>query len=188
MKEIRNNQLEVRAVTPESREIEGYALVFDSESNDLGGFTEKIDSRALDGVVEKSDVLCLLNHNEDRGVLARSNKGEGSLELTVDNKGLKYRFEAPKTALGDELLEGIRRGDISTSSFAFTCSNDSWEKRSDGSYLRTIKSIGQLFDVSPVYRAAYSATSVDTRGLDEAKAVEQKEIENYYKELRESLG
>lgn len=187
MKEIRNNNLEVRAITPESRRIEGYALVFDSESNDLGGFVEKIDRRALDGVIEKSDVLCLLNHNEDRGVLARSNKGEGSLKLIVDDKGLLYRFDAPNTALGDELLEGIRRGDINTSSFAFVCNSDTWEKRSDGSYLRTINSIGQLFDVSPVYRAAYSATSVDTRGLDEAKAVEQKEIQDYYKELRESL-
>ena len=115
--------------------------MFQSESNDLGGFKEVIDSRALDGIIEKSDVLCLLNHNEDKGVLARSNKGTGSLTLEVDEKGLKYSFEAPNTALGDEVLEGIRRGDISASSFAFTVESDSWEKREDGSYLRTIRSI-----------------------------------------------
>ena len=71
-------------------------------------------------------MLCLLNHNEDKGVLARSNKGVGSLTLSIDDRGLKYSFEAPNTALGDELLEGLRRGDISTSSFAFTVKSDSW--------------------------------------------------------------
>lgn len=121
MKEIRNNkESEIRAVAPETRTVEGYAVVFDSLSNDLGGFTEIINRNALDGVLEKSDVFCLLNHDNSRGVLARSNKGTGSLELSIDDKGLKYRFEAPKTALGDELLEGLRRGDISASSFAFT--------------------------------------------------------------------
>ena len=76
--------------------------MFNSESNDLGGFKEVIEPTALDGVVAISDVLCLLNHNEDRGILARSKYGEGSLELTIDEVGLKYRFEAPATALGDE--------------------------------------------------------------------------------------
>ena len=179
MKEIRNNNLEVRATTPESQQVEGYALVFNSESNDLGGFKEIIDN---------SDVLCLLNHNEDKGVLARCNKGNGSLKLTVDERGLKYTFEAPNTALGDELLEGLRRGDISTSSFAFTVGSDNWEKRQDGTYLRTIKKIKQLYDVSPVYHAAYDATSVNTRGLDSLKEQEKKEIEDYYKELENKIN
>ena len=61
--------------TKENRHIEGYALVFDTESRDLGGFTEKIDKGSLDGLIEKSDVFCLLNHDESRGVLARSNMG-----------------------------------------------------------------------------------------------------------------
>lgn len=184
MKEVRNTIQELRAIAPESREVEGYAIVFNSESNDLGGFREVIEPRALEGVIEKSDILCLLNHNEDKGVLARSNKGIGSLVLEVDEKGLKYAFEAPNTALGDELLEGLRRGDITASSFAFTVGNDAWTKREDGTYLRTITNIRELFDVSPVYRPAYDATSVDTRGLDEAKAKEKAELDEYYKELR----
>ena len=182
MKEIRNLG-DVSSL--EGRTVEGYAIVFDSLSNDLGGFHEIISRSALDGIIEKSDVLCLLNHNEDKGVLARSNKGVGSLELSIDDKGLKYRFEAPKTALGDELLEGLRRGDISASSFAFTVGSDSWEKREDGSYLRTINSIKELFDVSPVYQPAYSATSVDTRGLDQLR--DKEELEDYYKELESKI-
>lgn len=189
VREVRNTNNEITPILPESRLVSGYAIVFNSDSNDLGGFTERINPDALTGVVEKSDVLCLLNHNEDRGVLARSNKGEGSLTLEIDEIGLKYSFEAPNTALGDELLEGLRRGDITTSSFAFTVEKDSWSKNEDGSYLRTINSISELFDVSPVYRAAYDATSVkvDARGLDEIKAKEQEELVNYYKELRAKL-
>lgn len=170
----------------DNRAVSGYALIFNSESRDLGGFTETIEPSALEGVLERSDVLCLLNHNEDKGVLARWNQGKGSLSLVIDNVGLKYSFEAPKTALGDELLEGIRRGDISTSSFAFTVDKDSWTKRSDGSYLRTINSIALLKDVSPVYRAAYEATSVNTRGLEEAKA-KLKDLDDYYTNLRNEL-
>lgn len=189
IKEIRNSNNEITPILPESRTVSGYAIVFNSDSNDLGGFIERIDPNSLDGVVEKSDVLCLLNHNEDRGVLARSNKGEGSLTLEIDEIGLKYTFEAPNTALGDELLEGLRRGDISTSSFAFTVGKDSWSKMENGTYLRTINSINELFDVSPVYRAAYDATSVkaDSRGLDAIKQKEKEELANYYKELRSKL-
>lgn len=189
IKEIRNSNNEITPILPESRTVSGYAIVFNSDSNDLGGFIERIDPNSLNGVVEKSDVLCLLNHNEDRGVLARSNKGEGSLTLEIDEIGLKYTFEAPNTALGDELLEGIRRGDISTSSFAFTVGKDSWSKMENGTYLRTINSINELFDVSPVYRAAYDATSVkaDSRGLDAIKQQEKEELANYYKELRNKL-
>ncbi len=174
---------------PDSRKVEGYAVVFNSESKNLGGFVEVIDAKALDGVLERSDVLCLLNHNEDKGVLARSNKGKGSLTLEVDDVGLRFSFEAPNTALGDELLEGLRRGDISTSSFAFRVADDKWTKRSDGTYLRTINGIQELFDVSPVYKAAYDATSVkaDTRGMDEAKAAEKKELDEYFAELRKEL-
>lgn len=189
IKEIRNSNNEITPILPESRTVSGYAIVFNSDSNDLGGFIERIEPTSLDGVIEQSDVLCLLNHNEDRGVLARSNKGEGSLTLEIDEIGLKYTFEAPNTALGDELLEGLRRGDISTSSFAFTVGKDSWSKLENGTYLRTINSINELFDVSPVYRAAYDATSVkaDSRGLDAIKQQEKEELANYYKELRSKL-
>lgn len=176
MKEIRNYDGGVKQEVA-SRNVTGYALVFNSESEDLGGFTEIIDKDALQGVIERSDILALLNHNEDKGVLARSTKGTGSLELTVDDLGLLYRFEAPKTALGDELIEGLRRGDIRASSFAFDVAEDNWEKKSDGTYLRTIKKIKNLYDISPVYRPAYDATSsrIDTRGLDSLKEQEAKE-------------
>jgi len=80
MKEIRNSSWEVRA-KEDSRTVEGYALVFNKESRDLGGFTEVIEPEAIEGILDKSDILCLLNHNEERGVLARSKFGNGSLQF-----------------------------------------------------------------------------------------------------------
>lgn len=162
----------------ESRTVEGYASVFNSKSKDLGGFTEIIDPSAFEGVIERSDVLALLNHDQDRGVLARSRKGVGSLTLSIDERGLKYSFDAPHTALGNELIEGLKRGDISTSSFAFTVSGEKWTKEPDGTYLRTITQIDKLFDVSPVYNEAYEDTSVALRSLDAVRAEEEQEKED----------
>ena len=157
----------------ESRKVEGYASVFNSRSKDLGGFTEIIDPAAFNGVIERSDVLALLNHDQDRGVLARSRKGVGSLTLTVDERGLHYSFDAPNTALGNELVEGLKRGDISTSSFAFTVAGERWDKEEDGRYVRTITQIDKLYDVSPVYNEAYEDTTVALRSLDAVKEAEE---------------
>lgn len=176
----KNNNIERRYVAevrkaednPESRRVTGYAAVFGSSSLPLmdwdhGEFEEVIDRNAFDGVIEQSDVFAVLNHDNSRGVLGRSVNGTGSLSLSVDDHGLRYEFEAPRTALGDELLEGLRRGDITASSFAFNVQDERWEEQEDKTYKRTILKIGRLYDVSPVYNPAYPDTSVAQRSLDE---------------------
>lgn len=185
MKEIRNYG-EIKPI--ENRTVEGYALIFNSESKDLGGFTEVIEPSALNGVLERSDIFCLMNHNKDRGVLGRSRYGSGSLTLEVDNKGLIYRFKAPNTALGDELLEALERRDITSSSFAFEKKDDKWEKRSDGTWLRTINKFDQLFDVSPVYVPAYEGTIVDKRGMEAVQRLEDGELKYYFNNLRKKIN
>jgi HK97 family phage prohead protease len=172
---LERRSFEIEFREQESRKVEGYASVFNSRSKDLGGFTEIIDPAAFNGVIERSDVLALLNHDQDRGVLARSRKGVGSLTLTVDERGLHYSFDAPNTALGNELVEGLKRGDISTSSFAFTVAGERWDKDEDGRYVRTITQIDKLYDVSPVYNEAYEDTSVALRSLEQVRAEEPKE-------------
>ena len=196
-----------RSADGESRRVEGYALVFNSDSQDLGGVIERIAPTALDGVLGVSDIKCLLNHDVTRGVLARCRGDQvaqaeagNSLELEVDDIGLRYAFDAPHTALGDELLEGLRRGDISQSSFAFTVADDTWERRPDGKAQRTILKFDRLYDVSPVYDPAYLGTSVELnrRGLDELVAKEEAEkraeveareaeLQAYYEELEKIL-
>lgn len=169
--EVRSFNVEFRN-DPENRHIEGYGSVFNKRSLDLGGFTEIIAPGAFDGVIEESDVKCYLDHNPNRGILARSRNGEGSLTLSVDDEGLKYSFDAPHTALGDEVIEGLVRGDYSQSSFAFTVQDESWTKEEDGRYLRTITKVNRLYDVSIVADPAYPDTSVAMRSLDEFKAQE----------------
>lgn len=185
--EIRNTLGKVlRGADEESRSVEGYALLFNQGADNLD-FEEIIADGALDGVIAKSDVFALLNHSKQRGILARSLNGEGSLTLIVDKKGLKYQFESPKTALGDELLENLRRGEINQSSFAFTVEKDKWEKKGDGTWRRTILQFDRLYDVSPVYNAAYSQTSVYMRGkeLEEQRLAKEAESvpDKYYEDL-----
>ncbi len=164
---------EIRAAE-DSRDVDGYAIVFNTLSRNLGGFYERIEPTAVDGVIENSDIMALLNHDNSRGILARSRFGVGSLTLSADEKGLRYTFSAPHTALGDECLEMLRRGDITNSSFAFTVAEASWEKQEDGSYIRTIKKFDRLFDVSPVYEPAYFGTDVKCRSFEDFKAEEER--------------
>lgn len=192
-KEIRNTSFQVQLTgeTEDKRTVEGYALLFDTASDGLS-FEETIMRGALDGVIAKSDVFALLNHSHSRGLLARSKQGTGSLTLEVDSKGLKYRFEAPKTQLGEELLENLRRGEISESSFCFDVEKDTWERKKDGTWKRTIEKIGQLYDVSPVYNGAYSKTSVYLRGKEQAEEElskkEQGVPDSYYENIVESFN
>lgn len=173
--EIRQITNEIRLLDENSRKISGYAAVFNSASRDMG-FIEYIDEGAFDGVLENSDVFAVLNHQNDK-VLARSNKGVGSLKLSVDERGLHYEFEAPNTDLGNTVLEYVRRNELTESSFAFVVGSDSWSKDADGNYVRHIHKIASLHDVSPCWTAAYAATSVSCRSFEDYKEEERKAME-----------
>lgn len=192
-REIRNTGYQV-TVDEESRRVEGYALLFGVQSDGLP-FEEVIQRGALDGVLAKSDVFALLNHDQSRGILARWKGQPVSLYLEEDTKGLKYWFDAPNTALGDELLSCIRRKEVDESSFAFTVEKDVWEKKSDGTWKRSIEKIEQVYDISPVYNAAYSKTTVYMRGKDQAEEElrkqeerESQRLEEYYEKIEKSLN
>lgn len=181
---MRERQLERRSATisninSETRTVEGYAVVFNSQSEDLGFFETIAPSAVTVDVINRSDVFALLNHNPDK-VLARCRYGEGSLSLSIDEKGLKYSFQAPNTELGNELIEHIRRGEIDSSSFAFIVSADEgsekWENINGTTY-RTINKIECLCDVSPVWQPAYSATSVSARAKEMLNEMEKEKLE-----------
>lgn len=167
--ELAEVRLNENPVDGEARKVSGYGIVFNSLSNDLGGWREIILPDAADGILEQSDVLALMEHDRSRGVLARSDKGLGSMKLTIDETGVRYEFEAPKFDLGNELIEGIERGDIKASSFAFTVEKSGQEvvRQKDGSYLRTIKKFKRIHDMSPVINEAYSDTNVFVRSLED---------------------
>ena len=149
------------------------------------GFYETIAPTAIDNdTINNSDVFAYLDHNENRGVLARCRYGKGSLDLWIEKDGLHYRFDAPNTQLGDELLSYLSRGEITASSFAFTISEDGekWERSEDGTLRRTITKIDRLFDVSPVFTPAYETTSVAKRKVEQINRLDalQAELDELY--------
>ena len=165
-----------------SRTVSGYGSVFNSQSEDLG-FIETIDPNAItDETIKRSDVFATLNHDMDK-ILARCKYGSGSLELKCDDKGLYYRFDAPNTDLGDELLEYLNRGEIDSSSFAFTVKRDEWTKGNDGKTYRRILEIDQIFDISPVFCAAYPEAICQKRNkpsdyADKINTLEKRDMDN----------
>lgn len=152
----------------ESRIVCGYAVRFDCESQNIG-WVEVIHRGAItEETIMNSDIYARLNHDENT-VLARSRYGEGSLALELRDDGLYYEFEAPHTAVGDELLEHLKRGEITASSFAFTLPEDGTGSRfyRDGDILRRdITKIDRLYDVSPVYEPAYPDASCMKRSKE----------------------
>mgnify|MGYP001320968356 FL=1 len=155
----------------EDKKIRGVASVFNSESRDLGGFTEVIDRHAFDDVLESNpDVTCLWNHNSD-DLLGRTSSG--TLRLWTEDDGLHYEVDPPNTTLGNDMRELLKRGDVNGSSFAFTVDDNdqTWEDRDDGSTLRTIKKVSGLFDCSLVTVGAYDEASVALRSLEQRKEI-----------------
>lgn len=171
------------------RIVEGYAVRFNEESQNIG-FYEIIDRGAItQETIETSDVFAKLNHN-DNNVLARSRYGKGSLMLELRNDGLYYMFEAPHTQVGDELLEHIKRGEITASSFAFTVADEvdaeRWYRDESNTLKRTIYKIDKLYDVSPVFEPAYPTTSCSSR-FAEVKA-NSEEIDKALNVIKEEVN
>lgn len=168
----------------DSRKIEGRSIVFNSLSQDFGGWKEKISPDAIsDEIINASDILFLLNHSDSRGILGRKRKGSGSLSTEIREDGVYFSFDAPQTSLGDELLEYLRRGDITQCSFAFTVDDDDWKEQEDGTYIRTIKKFHKIYDMSAVYTPAYTDTEVKCARFAEIKAQEAEEAKRKMKEM-----
>lgn len=166
MKEIRSFSLSANNL--ENRSVEGYAATF--SDYDMGDFIERIAPSAFDDLANQ-DVRALYNHNPDT-VLARYNKGAGTLSLKVDERGLLYGFELPNTTLGNDLKEMLSRGDISQSSWGFAVAAQEWDWSGEKA-VRTITKVGKIFDVSLVTYPANPDTTVALRSLEAA----QKEVE-----------
>ena len=151
------------------RIIEGYAAKYETETN-IGPFMESISRGAFDNVLE-NDVRALINHDPSL-VLGRTSAG--TLELTSDDVGLKYRVKLGNQQYATDLYESIQRGDISQSSFAFTIKEQTWsEDRSS----RKVNEVAQLLDVSPVTYPAYKeATVVAREEEEEAKEIRTAEV------------
>ncbi len=140
--------------------IVGYAAVYNRLSLDLGGFREEILPGAFDKILGRQrgrqDVVALFNHDSNI-VLGRTSSG--TLELSSDDKGLRYVVTPPVSRA--DVLELIQRRDVRGSSFAFTVGKDGegFRQGDDGKAVRQIREVSGLYDVGPVLVPAYPATS-----------------------------
>ena len=160
--------VEVRALPgeDESRIVEGYATTF-NQPYELWRdgpdyiFLEQVDRGAFDKT-DMSDVIMQYDH-EGR-VFARTNNG--TLELRTDDHGLHIRADLGGTEIGRQLYEEIKGGYTDKMSFGFTVDSDErliTEEAGVVTVLRTIKSIGKLYDVSAVSLPANNATEISAR-------------------------
>jgi HK97 family phage prohead protease len=156
--EIRTNSVdfEVRA-EGDGMTFTGYASVFNSPSEDLGGFIEYVAPGAFKRSLQsRNEVKLLWNH--DSGEPLASLRG-GTMQLVEDNRGLKVTAQLPNTTRGRDVAELLRTNVINTMSFGFNVIKDSWS--GDGK-TRTLESV-RLFEVSVVSFAAYPETTAQVR-------------------------
>ena len=170
--EIRSFSFEVRAEENEEHGhfLTGRPIVF-GERTDLGWYDEIIERGALD-TTDLKDVRFLVNHNVDMIPLARSrnNTDNSTMQMSVDADGMVIRvdLDTENNADARSLYSAVGRGDISGMSFMFNVDADAWDDVDSDHPTRHIRSIARVMEVSAVTFPAYSATSIQTRGLSDA--------------------
>ncbi len=159
----------------EKPKIEGYAAVFNSLSENFGGWREQIAPGAFAETIKTADVRALIDHDPSK-IIGRTKSG--TLQLSEDSKGLLAKIDPPDTQAGRDIVESIKRGDVSGMSFGFIVKEESWDFNSEEDYdLRTLKQV-DLFDVSPVTFPAYPDTAVGTRSHEENKPKPEQKVKN----------
>ena len=140
--------------------IEGYAVVF-NQITDLGWCKEIIDRNAFNGTDMKD---CVLKYNHEDSVFILARTRNKSLELTIDDHGLKVRAKLIDTTNNRDIYKMIKEGLLDKMSFGFTVAERSWDYETD---TRTILRISKLYDVSVVDFPAYEQTEIYTRNKSE---------------------
>lgn len=146
--------------------IVGSAIVFNAESEDLGGFTETIDPGAVEkSLREHPDVRSFWNHNSEN-LLGRSTipGRDPTLRLFLTPTELRYELDLPDTSIGRDVLVLAKRGDLRENSFGFDCEDDKWERSEGGKRARRVMQL-RLHEVSPVSIPAYPQTALAVRSM-----------------------
>lgn len=166
-----------------NKTLTGYAIKFNQRSKKLGNYYESIDRHALDGV-DLTDVKCLVDHNYSK-ILGRTKAG--TLTLSVDEVGLRFEVELANVTYANDLYQSIERQDVNECSFGFTVDEldrtaQVVSRLADGSYLRTVKKIKELREISIVTLPAYGNTSAEIK-RDYESAIQQHEMNKLQIEL-----
>ena len=187
--EIRSFNFDVRAEQDEEHGhfLSGRPIVFGQRTN-LGWHDEIIESGALDGA-DLKDVRFLVNHNTDMIPLARSrnNTENSTMQMMVDDEGMTIRvdLDTENNAEAKSLYSAVSRGDISGMSFMFNVDGDAWDDIESDHPTRRIRAIARVLEVSAVTFPAYSATTIQARGLSDALDSAKESLESERSRLAE---
>lgn len=160
----RRAAIELRAAGGKTPRLVGYAAVFDSPSQDLGGFTEIVKAGAFTRTLKSGpDPLALVQHMPQ---LVLGRRSAGTLRLAQDSRGLEFEIDVPDTTTARDLLVSVERGDINGASFAFSTpkGGDAWQVRGD-KVLRELRDV-DLHEITVTANPAYLDTSVARRALE----------------------
>ena len=167
--ERRSYTFEVRAEQDESKGavIVGRPVVYSSETDICGMFSEIIEPGALDGA-DLTDVRFLVNHDINRIPLARSrnNNENSTMQLAPDESGLSIRvlLDTENNSEARALYSAVQRGDLSGMSFMFSVADERWEDENTDYPKRHITKIASIVEVSAVTFPAYPDTEINARG------------------------
>ena len=184
------NKVEIRCELRsenEGRHISGKAISFDTQSNDIG-FIEILHRGCISQeLIDSSNIVFLYNHDYNQ-VIARANKGKGTLNIDLRDDGVYFDLDVPNTTMGNDLLENIRLGNITQCSFGFRYANEEGaykDEKIDDVWYRNVYKIGELFDLSAVTYPAYDDTYVNARMQERSKMEDKlKETEDIQNEVR----
>lgn len=148
--------------------LSGYAALYNSLSEDLGGFVERIMPGAFDRALKEGQEVIARAEHDTRLLLGR--RSNGTLRLSTDGKGLKYEVDIPDTQAGRDVAVLVARGDVRGSSFAFSIPDPQKGQRwttEENQPLRELIDL-DLVDVATTALPAYPETSVSARALEHA--------------------
>lgn len=165
--------------------IVGYAALFYREDDPateyrlLPDLVERIHPDAFTRAIREDDTRALIDH-DSRLVLGR--RLAGTLTLSIDRRGLYYEIDPPKTQPAADLIESIRRGDISGASFGFRPRVTNWTRNAAGDDIRELRDV-ELIDISPVAYPAYQAATSGLRHELERTRHRHNKARRHLKEL-----
>lgn len=185
-----NLQVREAADGGESRNIEGYALKFGVRSRLLCDwwdcYYEILEPGSITReMLDDCDIKLTMFHDRQL-ILARSNKGVGTLNYEVDEVGVRFWAEMPNTVDGDKALELVKRGDIAGCSFIYSTDEMDSEnavsyerlkektKSGDEILLRHVKRIDAVYDFTLTTDPAYEQTNVTRREVEATGVVFEK--------------
>lgn len=188
-----NDQLERRDLQPlELRQhddgpprLEGYAVLYESPSKDLGGFIEVFERGAFKRSLDDGDDVLLLVEHED---LPLARLSAGTLEVRDDDVGLWVGTNLdPDDPDVQRVIPKIRRGDLKGMSPAFKVrpNGEEW-RRTGGKPSRHIRD-AKLCELSITATPAYEEPEVALRSLKQFETGRQERVSKRLRLRAETL-